>query len=123
VDKRVDRAHVENDWKSRGFSCGLWTDPPEQVWENYTHDVDELLMILEGELELEITEEHSNRSLAKKSSFSPRDSHGSQCRRHDGPLALRLQRLICPARTQTRASCVPRSPHAHYNTSSARSPG
>jgi mannose-6-phosphate isomerase-like protein (cupin superfamily) len=52
VDKRVDRAHVENDWKSCGFSCGLWTDPP--VWENYAHDVDELLMMLGGELELEM---------------------------------------------------------------------
>jgi mannose-6-phosphate isomerase-like protein (cupin superfamily) len=51
---RVNRAQVEQDWASRGFNCGLWTDPPGQVWEDYTHDVDELLMVLEGELELEL---------------------------------------------------------------------
>jgi cupin 2 domain-containing protein len=51
---KLQRSQVEQDWLSRGFSCGLWTDPPGQVWEDYTHDVDELLMLLEGELELEM---------------------------------------------------------------------
>lgn len=45
---------VEKDWRSRGFSCELWVDPPGQVWEDYVHATDELLMVLEGELELEI---------------------------------------------------------------------
>lgn len=45
---------VKEDWNSRGFSCDLWTDPPGQVWEDFVHPVDELLMVLEGELELEI---------------------------------------------------------------------
>jgi mannose-6-phosphate isomerase-like protein (cupin superfamily) len=51
---KPDRAQVERDWRTRGFSCGLWTDPPGQVWEGYVHGVDELLMVLEGELELEM---------------------------------------------------------------------
>ena len=50
----IDRAHVENEWRVRGFSCGLWVDPPGQVWEDYVHATDELLMVLEGELELEM---------------------------------------------------------------------
>lgn len=50
----VDRAHVETAWRVRGFSCGLWVDPPGQVWEDYVHSTDELLMVLEGELELEM---------------------------------------------------------------------
>lgn len=41
-------------WKSRGFSCGVWTDPPGQVWENYTHAVDEIIMVLEGNVEFEL---------------------------------------------------------------------
>jgi quercetin dioxygenase-like cupin family protein len=45
---------VGQDWSNRGFSCGLWTDPAGQVWEDYSHDVDELLMLLEGELELDM---------------------------------------------------------------------
>jgi len=47
-------AQVEQDWHSQGFSCGLWVDPPGQVWEDYVHSMDELLMVLEGELELEM---------------------------------------------------------------------
>ena len=50
----VDRSRVEQSWSSRGFSYGLWTDPRGQTWEDYTHDVDELVMLVEGELELEM---------------------------------------------------------------------
>ncbi len=45
---------MDQDWRARGFSCDVWVDPPGQVWENYVHTVDELVMILEGELELEL---------------------------------------------------------------------
>lgn len=46
---------ILKDWSSRGFSCDLWTDPPGQVWENYRHEVEELIYILEGDLELEVS--------------------------------------------------------------------
>ena len=45
---------IEQDWNGRGFSCGVWVDPPGQRWENYRHDVDELFMVIEGKLELEM---------------------------------------------------------------------
>ena len=54
MSSKVDRHKVEKDWRSRGFSCGLWVDPPGQVWEGYVHDTDEFLMVIEGTLELEI---------------------------------------------------------------------
>ncbi len=44
---------TEREWKSRGFSCGLWTDPPGQVWADYVHDNDELVMVVDGEVEFE----------------------------------------------------------------------
>ncbi len=50
----MDRATIESDWRGRGFSCGLWTDPPGQTWEGYVHDVDELFMVVDGEVELEM---------------------------------------------------------------------
>lgn len=50
----VDRGRIEQEWRSRGFSCGLWVDQPGQVWEDYVHSTDELVMVLEGELELEM---------------------------------------------------------------------
>ena len=38
----------------RGFSCALWADPPGQVWGNFVHEVDELLMVVQGKLEMEM---------------------------------------------------------------------
>ena len=45
---------VRSDWQARGFGCDVWTDPPGQVWEDYRHAVDELVMVLEGEMEFDI---------------------------------------------------------------------
>ena len=43
---------IRQDWRARGFSCGLWTDPPNQVWDDFVHGTDELLMLVEGEIEV-----------------------------------------------------------------------
>ena len=51
----IDRDQIKKDWARRGYSCGLWVDPPGQLWEDYVHDTDELLMVLEGKLRLEIS--------------------------------------------------------------------
>jgi hypothetical protein len=50
----VDRAAIERSRKERGFSYGLWVDPPGQVWSDYVHDTDELVMVVEGDVEFEI---------------------------------------------------------------------
>jgi quercetin dioxygenase-like cupin family protein len=50
----VDIKAVRSDWQSRGFSCDVWTDPPGQVWNDYRHAVDEVVMVLEGDVEFEI---------------------------------------------------------------------
>ncbi len=43
------------DWHKRDFSCGLWIDPPGQVWANFVHGTDELVMLTEGEIELQFS--------------------------------------------------------------------
>lgn len=48
-----DIARAEIDWLSRGFSCEVWTDPPGQEWADFVHDVDEVVMTIEGEVEFE----------------------------------------------------------------------
>ena len=53
----VDIASVRSNWQSRGFSCDIWTDSPGQRWGDYTHSVDEVVMILEGDVEFEINGE------------------------------------------------------------------
>ena len=50
----VDRASVAAGWKRRGFSCDLWVDPPGRVWADFVHEVDEVVMVVEGEVEFTI---------------------------------------------------------------------
>lgn len=50
----MDQNTVANHWYERGFSCALWVDPPGQCWEDFVHGVDELVMVLEGDVEFEI---------------------------------------------------------------------
>lgn len=50
----TNRQQVAADWAARGFSCSLWTDPPGQRWEDFTHDTDEVVIVLEGQMEFEV---------------------------------------------------------------------
>ena len=45
----VDQNAVAAAWLSRGFSCDLWVDPPGQVWADFVHGTDELVMVIDGE--------------------------------------------------------------------------
>lgn len=48
----MDRDAIARDWQARGFGCDLWTDPPGQVWADFVHATDELVMLIEGDIEL-----------------------------------------------------------------------
>ncbi|MBI2932985.1 MAG: cupin domain-containing protein [Planctomycetes bacterium] len=50
----LDLKAIEQDWHARGFSFGIWEDRAGANWENYTHESDELFMLVEGEVELEV---------------------------------------------------------------------
>ncbi len=52
--RNVDADQVLAGWRGRGFHGGIWVDPPGKVWRDFVHDEDELLMVIEGQLELEI---------------------------------------------------------------------
>lgn len=51
------RASIAAAWRARGFGCDLWVDAPGQRWEDFVHDVDELVVVLEGEMEFELAGE------------------------------------------------------------------
>jgi mannose-6-phosphate isomerase-like protein (cupin superfamily) len=51
----INREEIAADWARRGFGCALWTDPPDRRWENFTHATDELVVVLEGDMEFEIS--------------------------------------------------------------------
>ncbi|MGZ5093442.1 MAG: cupin domain-containing protein [Burkholderiales bacterium] len=44
---------IKSDWARRGYSFEYWIDPPGQVWRDFEHDVEELVVLVEGELEIE----------------------------------------------------------------------
>jgi quercetin dioxygenase-like cupin family protein len=53
-DIPVDHDSVAADWRARGYSCGLFVDPPGQCWEDFVHAVDEVVTVVDGRLELEV---------------------------------------------------------------------
>jgi quercetin dioxygenase-like cupin family protein len=50
----LDRAAVAADWAARGYSCGLFVDPPGREWNGFVHATNELVTVSEGRLEIEI---------------------------------------------------------------------
>ncbi|MGN7612463.1 cupin domain-containing protein [Magnetococcales bacterium HHB-1] len=50
----VNSNAVRDDWYRRGFSCDLCIDPPGQFWEDFVHPVDEVVIVLEGNMAFEV---------------------------------------------------------------------
>ena len=45
---------IKQNWHSRGYSFGVFRDPPGHVWADFVHQTDELVVLAEGEIEVEI---------------------------------------------------------------------
>tara|TARA_B100001559_G_C15918759_1_gene357712 strand:- start:173 stop:445 length:273 start_codon:yes stop_codon:yes gene_type:complete len=45
---------IRENWESRGYSFGVFKDPPGQVWEDFVHRTDELVVLAVGDIEIEI---------------------------------------------------------------------
>jgi hypothetical protein len=52
--KVVDMELVAYDWRARGFTCDLWTDPPSQLWSGLTSQTDGVFMLVSGEVVIEL---------------------------------------------------------------------
>ena len=44
---------IKKDWNLRGYSFGIFKDPPGQVWADFVHKKDEIVVLAEGEIEIE----------------------------------------------------------------------
>ncbi len=53
----LDRAAVAADWRARGYSCSAFVDPPGRCWEDFVHDCNELVTVVEGRLEMVVAGE------------------------------------------------------------------
>jgi len=51
----LDRAAVTAEWRARGYSCGTFVDPPGRRWEDFVHDCNELVTVVEGRLEMVVS--------------------------------------------------------------------
>ena len=45
---------IKQNWHSRGYSFGVFCDRPGQVWADFVHQTDELVVLAEGEIEVKI---------------------------------------------------------------------
>jgi len=50
----MDQEKIKKDWDSRGYSFGIFKDPPGKIWADFVHMTDELVVLAEGEIEIEI---------------------------------------------------------------------
>ena len=50
----MNSEQIQKDWNSRGYSFGIFKDPPGQVWPDFVHKTDELVVLAEGKIEIEI---------------------------------------------------------------------
>lgn len=52
-----DRKEIAAEWGAKGYSCGLWIDPPGQNWLNFVHETDEVVLVVQGKIRLEVGED------------------------------------------------------------------
>ena len=50
----VKHNDVASNWKSRGYGCHTFSDPPDRVWNDFVHQTNELVTVVDGQLELTV---------------------------------------------------------------------
>lgn len=50
----VERGLVAQEWRSRGYTCDLFVDPPGRSWNDFVHANNELVAVAEGCLEVQV---------------------------------------------------------------------
>ena len=49
----MNQEQIRKDWESRSYSFGVFKNPPWQVWADFVHRKNELVVLAEGEIEIE----------------------------------------------------------------------
>lgn len=50
----IDIGDLERQFAERGYSFGIFTDPPGQEWLGFVHDVDEIVVPLDGSVTITV---------------------------------------------------------------------
>ena len=48
TNKKLNQEQIRKDWDSRGYSFEVFKDPPGQVWADFVHRTDELVVLAVG---------------------------------------------------------------------------
>ena len=54
IKNNMDQENIKKNWDARGYSFGIFKDPPGKIWADFVHRTDELVVLSEGEIEIEI---------------------------------------------------------------------
>jgi quercetin dioxygenase-like cupin family protein len=57
---------IKKDWNSKGYNFGIFKDSPGQVWADFVHKTDELVVLAEGEIEIEIEGKYQKPPIGKE---------------------------------------------------------
>ena len=49
----MDQEKIKKNWAVRAYSFGIFKDPPGKVWADFVHRTDELIVLAEGEIDIE----------------------------------------------------------------------
>ena len=49
----MNSEQIKKDWNTRGYSLRIFKDLPGQVWEDFVYKTDELVVLAEGQIEIE----------------------------------------------------------------------
>ena len=52
--KECSKLKIKQNWNSRGYTFGIFKDPPGQEWADYVYKTDELVVLAEGEIKIDI---------------------------------------------------------------------
>ena len=71
----MNSEQIKKDWNSRGYSFGIFKDPSGQVWADFVHKTDELVVLAEGEIEIEIEGKSQQPPIGKEIFISAKAKH------------------------------------------------
>lgn len=62
----MNSEQIKKDWNTTGYSFRIFKDLPGQVWEDFVHKTDELVVLAEGQIEIEIEGESQQPPIGKE---------------------------------------------------------
>ena len=74
----MNSEQIKKDWNTRGYSFRIFKDLPGQVWADFVHKTDELVVLAEGQIEIEIEGESQQPPIGKEVFIPAKAKHTVQ---------------------------------------------